>query len=50
MKTTITREEAWALLEEHGASDNHLRHMLSFLSRRGLLRDVIQTLGGRFLR
>ena len=29
MKDTITREEAWALIEEHGASENHVRHMLA---------------------
>jgi predicted hydrolase (HD superfamily) len=29
MKNTITREEAWALIEEHGASESHVRHMLA---------------------
>jgi predicted hydrolase (HD superfamily) len=29
MKDTITREEAWALIEEHGATENHVRHMLA---------------------
>jgi predicted hydrolase (HD superfamily) len=29
MKNTITREEAWALIEEHGATENHVRHMLA---------------------
>jgi predicted hydrolase (HD superfamily) len=29
MKDTITREEAWALIREYGASENHVRHMLA---------------------
>lgn len=29
MKDTITREEAWALLQEYGSSENHVRHMLA---------------------
>ena len=29
MKDTITREEAWQLLEEYGAGENHVRHMLA---------------------
>ncbi len=29
MKDTITREEAWALVQEYGSSDNHVRHMLA---------------------
>ena len=29
MKDTITREEAWQLLEEFDSSENHIRHMLA---------------------
>jgi predicted hydrolase (HD superfamily) len=29
MKDTITREEAWGLIQEYGASENHVRHMLA---------------------
>jgi predicted hydrolase (HD superfamily) len=29
MKDTITREEAWRLIQEYGASENHVRHMLA---------------------
>lgn len=29
MKDTITREEAWALIEEFEATENHVRHMLA---------------------
>ena len=29
MKDTITREEAWALLQEFGSTENHVRHMLA---------------------
>ena len=29
MKDTITRNEAWALIEEHGCSENHVKHMLA---------------------
>jgi predicted hydrolase (HD superfamily) len=29
MKTTITRDEAWALIQEHEASENHVRHMMA---------------------
>ena len=29
MRSTITREEAWALIEEYGCSPNHTRHMLA---------------------
>ncbi|TET54389.1 MAG: HD domain-containing protein [Anaerolineales bacterium] len=29
MKDTITRDEAWALIEEHDCSENHVRHMLA---------------------
>jgi putative nucleotidyltransferase with HDIG domain len=29
MKDTITRDEAWALIQEHGATENHVRHMLA---------------------
>jgi predicted hydrolase (HD superfamily) len=29
MKDSITREEAWALLQEYGSSENHVRHMLA---------------------
>lgn len=29
MRETITREEAWALIEEHSCSENHIRHMLA---------------------
>ena len=29
MKDTITREEAWALLQEYGSTENHIRHMLA---------------------
>lgn len=29
MKETITREEAWALLQEYGSTENHIRHMLA---------------------
>jgi predicted hydrolase (HD superfamily) len=29
MKDTITREEAWALLQEYGSTENHVRHMLA---------------------
>ena len=28
-KDTITREEAWDLLQEYGCSENHIRHMLA---------------------
>ena len=27
MKDTITREEAWSLIEEYGSTENHVRHM-----------------------
>ena len=27
MKDTITREEAWALIQEFGGTENHVRHM-----------------------
>ncbi|RLC96868.1 MAG: HAD family hydrolase [Chloroflexi bacterium] len=29
MKDTITREEAWALIQEYGGTENHVRHMLA---------------------
>ncbi len=29
MKSTITRAEAWALIQEYGSSENHIRHMLA---------------------
>lgn len=29
MKETITREHAWALLQEYGSSEKHIRHMLA---------------------
>ena len=29
MKDTITRDEAWALIQEYGSSENHIRHMLA---------------------
>lgn len=29
MKNTITREEAWALIQEHGSTENHIRHMVA---------------------
>jgi predicted hydrolase (HD superfamily) len=29
MKDTITRQEAWALIQEYGATENHVRHMLA---------------------
>jgi len=29
MKDTITREDAWALIQEYGSSENHIRHMLA---------------------
>ena len=29
MKETITRDEAWALLQEFSSSENHVRHMLA---------------------
>jgi len=29
MRDTITREEAWALLQEYGSTENHVRHMLA---------------------
>jgi putative nucleotidyltransferase with HDIG domain len=29
VKDTITRAEAWALIEEFGATENHVRHMLA---------------------
>ena len=29
MKDTITREEAWGLIQEYGATENHVRHMLA---------------------
>jgi predicted hydrolase (HD superfamily) len=29
MEDTITREEAWALIQEYGSSENHVRHMLA---------------------
>ena len=29
MKDTITREEAWALIQEYGSTENHIRHMLA---------------------
>jgi predicted hydrolase (HD superfamily) len=29
MKDTITRDEAWALLQEFGSAENHVRHMLA---------------------
>jgi predicted hydrolase (HD superfamily) len=29
MKDSITREEAWALIQEYGATENHVRHMLA---------------------
>jgi putative nucleotidyltransferase with HDIG domain len=29
MKDTITREEAWALIQEYGSTENHVRHMLA---------------------
>jgi hypothetical protein len=55
---TVDLTEAWwarvaaadALVRTPPRNLNHLRDVLSFLSRRGFLRDVIQTLGGRFLR
>ncbi len=28
-KNTITREEAWALIQEYGSTENHIRHMLA---------------------
>ncbi|MBU0703394.1 MAG: HD domain-containing protein [Chloroflexi bacterium] len=29
MKDTITREEAWGLIQEYGGTENHIRHMLA---------------------
>jgi putative nucleotidyltransferase with HDIG domain len=29
VKDTITRDEAWALIQEYGCSENHIRHMLA---------------------
>ncbi|HET89656.1 MAG TPA: HD domain-containing protein [Chloroflexi bacterium] len=29
MKDRITRDEAWALIQEYGSSENHVRHMLA---------------------
>jgi len=29
VKETITRDEAWALIVEHGCTENHVRHMLA---------------------
>jgi putative nucleotidyltransferase with HDIG domain len=29
MKNTITRDEAWALIQEHGCTENHTYHMLA---------------------
>jgi predicted hydrolase (HD superfamily) len=29
MKDNITRDEAWALIQEHGCTDNHIYHMLA---------------------
>jgi len=29
MKDAITREEAWALIQEYGSTENHVRHMLA---------------------
>ena len=29
MNDTITREEAWALIQEYGSSENHIRHMVA---------------------
>ncbi len=29
MRDIITREEAWALLQEYGSTENHIRHMLA---------------------
>jgi len=29
MKNTITREEAWALIQEYGGTENHIRHMVA---------------------
>ena len=29
MKSTINRAEAWALIQEYGSSENHIRHMLA---------------------
>jgi len=29
IKSTITREEAWALLQEYGSTEKHIRHMLA---------------------
>jgi len=29
MRNTITREEAWALIQEYGSAENHVRHMLA---------------------
>jgi len=29
MKEIITREEAWTLIQEYGATENHVRHMLA---------------------
>jgi len=29
MKNAITREEAWALIQEYGSTENHVRHMLA---------------------
>jgi predicted hydrolase (HD superfamily) len=29
VKDTITREEAWNLIQEYGATENHVRHMLA---------------------
>lgn len=29
MKNTITREEAWALIQEYGSTENHIRHMVA---------------------
>ena len=29
MKDTITREEAWSLIQEYGSTENHVRHMVA---------------------
>lgn len=43
MRQTITREEAWSLIQEYGGAENHVRHMLAV---EAAMRAYARRLGG----
>ena len=43
MRDTITRDEAWALIQEYGCTENHIHHMLAV---EAAMRFYAEELGG----